>query len=323
MRSIWMKALITYDETGEWYARHRHMVRDPTRGDPLFRHAAGPLTGRAAAISTRITARSSRRIICASAPGGRASRSSGSSLPRGHARRSRHADFINTAIARGNRPHDQFSQYRRPRSSHRSQPWEIGSLELRCGGGHSSIGHRTGGHHRHLSAETLATLDGLIAGKSMAALAACRPPRGAFCWWTIPATRAQPVAAAQLCERGTASSRSPGAQFSGPIRSSNPSSIIDVRFADCPGPRGFAWNMWKHTRAQRWAFDIDGVLCRDPSKAENDDGPRYRRFLLEVEPLFLPQRQIGHVITSRLEKRGGQKPRNWLPGMRCCSKGRK
>lgn len=88
----------------------------------------------------------------------------------------------------------------------------------------------------------------------------------------------------------------------GPYQVPDPSEIIDVWFEDCPGPRGFAWNLWKHTRMPRWGFDIDGVFCRDPSKAENDDGDGYRAFLRDVEPLFLPLRPIGHVITSRLEK---------------------
>jgi uncharacterized HAD superfamily protein len=88
----------------------------------------------------------------------------------------------------------------------------------------------------------------------------------------------------------------------GPYQVEDPAAIIDVWFEDCIGPRGFAWNMWKHTRARKWAFDFDGVLCRDPSKAENDDGERYREFLLTAPPLFLPQREIGHIITSRLEK---------------------
>lgn len=88
----------------------------------------------------------------------------------------------------------------------------------------------------------------------------------------------------------------------GPYQVEDPSKIIDVWFEDCPGPRGFAWNIWKHTRMPRWGFDIDGVLCRDPSKVENDDGHSYRDFCLNAAPLFIPHRPIGHVITSRLEK---------------------
>lgn len=78
--------------------------------------------------------------------------------------------------------------------------------------------------------------------------------------------------------------------------------VVDMAFEECRGPRVFAWNMWKHIRLPRWGFDFDGVLCRDPAKEENDDGPRYGRFLDAAEPLFLPKREIGHIVTCRLEK---------------------
>lgn len=81
-------------------------------------------------------------------------------------------------------------------------------------------------------------------------------------------------------------------------------SIIDIFAEECRGPRAFQWNMWKHKRMPRWGFDFDGVLCRDPTKAENDDGPNYLKFLRTVEPLHRPQgeRPLGPIITGRLEK---------------------
>ena len=88
----------------------------------------------------------------------------------------------------------------------------------------------------------------------------------------------------------------------GPYQLADPAAVVDLSFEECRGPRIFAWNMWKHIRLRRWAFDMDGVLCRDPEKHENDDGPAYERFLATAEPLFLPQREIGHIITSRLER---------------------
>jgi uncharacterized HAD superfamily protein len=81
-----------------------------------------------------------------------------------------------------------------------------------------------------------------------------------------------------------------------------PSSVCDLWFEIVRGPRVFAWNWTKHIRLPRWGFDFDGVLCRDNTKAENDDGPRYAAFLRDVEPLFLPTRPIGHIVTGRLEK---------------------
>lgn len=81
-----------------------------------------------------------------------------------------------------------------------------------------------------------------------------------------------------------------------------PKSVCDMWFEIVHGPRVFAWNMWKHIRLPRWGFDLDGVLCRDNSKEENDDGPLYKSFITAAEPLFLPVRPIGHIITGRLEK---------------------
>lgn len=82
-------------------------------------------------------------------------------------------------------------------------------------------------------------------------------------------------------------------------------SIIDLFCEIVPGPRAFEWNMAKHARLSRWCLDFDGVLCRDPTNKENDDGPRYERFLARAEPVFLPKRPVGHIVTSRLEKYRG------------------
>jgi uncharacterized HAD superfamily protein len=88
-------------------------------------------------------------------------------------------------------------------------------------------------------------------------------------------------------------------------------SIIDMFCEIVPGPRAFEWNMAKHRRLPRWGFDFDGVLCRDPTKEENDDGPRYLKFMEEAEPLFIPKRPIGHIVTGRLEKYRGE-TEGWL-----------
>lgn len=88
----------------------------------------------------------------------------------------------------------------------------------------------------------------------------------------------------------------------GPYQLEEPSKEVDFWLEDLRGPRVFQWNMWKHIRLPRWFFDFDGVLCRDPDKEENDDGPRYENFLKTAAPMFLPTRPIGHIITSRNEK---------------------
>ncbi|WP_418284245.1 phosphoribosyltransferase [Halorubrum sp. DTA46] len=69
-----------------------------------------------------------------------------------------------------------------------------------------------------------------------------------------------------------------------------------------PTPRVFEWNVIHHPALNNACVDIDGVLCRDPTKTENDDGERYREFLSTVEPTVVPDERIGHLVTNRLEK---------------------
>jgi len=66
-------------------------------------------------------------------------------------------------------------------------------------------------------------------------------------------------------------------------------------------PRVFEWNLIHHPVLQHSCVDIDGVLCRDPTPEENDDGERYREFLSDVDPNIVPNQKIGHLVTSRLE----------------------
>jgi orotate phosphoribosyltransferase len=57
--------------------------------------------------------------------------------------------------------------------------------------------------------------------------------------------------------------------------------------------------------------DIDGVLCRDPTEEENDDGPKYTEFISQVQPLIVPSVEMGHLVTCRLEKYRGP-TEQWL-----------
>lgn len=77
---------------------------------------------------------------------------------------------------------------------------------------------------------------------------------------------------------------------------------IDIYFDICPGPRIFEWNMMHHDLLENCCVDIDGVLCKDPTEEENDDGPNYEHFLANVDPFFRPTRTIGVIVTNRLER---------------------
>lgn len=76
----------------------------------------------------------------------------------------------------------------------------------------------------------------------------------------------------------------------------------DLVFEVVLHPRMFQWNFMHHRFLAQCCVDIDGVLCLDPTEAENDDGPAYEKFLAEARPLHAPTHRIGWLVTSRLEK---------------------
>lgn len=78
------------------------------------------------------------------------------------------------------------------------------------------------------------------------------------------------------------------------------------------GPRAFAWNLWKHKRLDRWAFDMDGVLCTEPTSSAKVSRESFDLWARELaQPRWLPQRPIGAIITRRPE---GNRPatEDWL-----------
>ena len=77
---------------------------------------------------------------------------------------------------------------------------------------------------------------------------------------------------------------------------------VDYFFEIVPLPRYFQWNILNHSTLEKACFDIDGVLCVDPSEDQNDDGEKYIDFVQHAPPLFIPGTVIGSIVTSRLEK---------------------
>jgi hypoxanthine phosphoribosyltransferase len=76
----------------------------------------------------------------------------------------------------------------------------------------------------------------------------------------------------------------------------------DIICAVVEHPRVFQWNVMHHKVLAMACVDIDGILCADPTSAENDDGARYRQFLASANALHRPTRPVHAVVTSRLEK---------------------
>lgn len=66
-------------------------------------------------------------------------------------------------------------------------------------------------------------------------------------------------------------------------------------------PRLFEWNIWNNVLTWNIAFDMDGVLCFDPERFD-DDGPEYEAALRDAVPRFLPRQEVGAIVTNRLER---------------------
>jgi uncharacterized HAD superfamily protein len=76
----------------------------------------------------------------------------------------------------------------------------------------------------------------------------------------------------------------------------------DITLETVPRPAAFEWSLFHSEVLRRVCLDIDGVLCRDATPDEDDDGERYRAFLTEVAPLMRPTIPVRALVTSRLER---------------------
>jgi uncharacterized HAD superfamily protein len=68
------------------------------------------------------------------------------------------------------------------------------------------------------------------------------------------------------------------------------------------GDHWFEWNIFNAPFIENVAFDFDGVLCRDFTGEEDDDGERYAKALLAMEPTHRRPQKPVRIVTARLEK---------------------
>ncbi|MEM6256773.1 MAG: phosphoribosyltransferase [Planctomycetota bacterium] len=87
--------------------------------------------------------------------------------------------------------------------------------------------------------------------------------------------------------------------------------LADFVMEMIPRPMTFQWSCLYTPELKRVCVDIDGILCHDCPKDQDDDGPGYLDFLENATPLFLPTHEVRWLVTSRLEKYREQTER-WL-----------
>lgn len=78
--------------------------------------------------------------------------------------------------------------------------------------------------------------------------------------------------------------------------------LVDYCVEVVPQPRMFEWNFLTHASLTACCFDIDGVICPDPSPEQNDDAEEYISFIKNAPTKLKPLNKVGYIVTSRLEK---------------------
>ena len=76
---------------------------------------------------------------------------------------------------------------------------------------------------------------------------------------------------------------------------------VDIYLQECSVPRVFQWNLFNHPK-YKICWDMDGVICRDPTKEEMHDPVKYNSFLITADPMIIPTMPISYIISGRLEK---------------------
>lgn len=72
---------------------------------------------------------------------------------------------------------------------------------------------------------------------------------------------------------------------------------------DLPWPHILEWNVFNSVLSPNIGCDFDGILCYDCPAGSDDDGPRYRHFIENAKPLYLPRKTVlPLIVTARVEK---------------------
>ena len=77
-------------------------------------------------------------------------------------------------------------------------------------------------------------------------------------------------------------------------------SKVDLFLEILPQPRVFEWNILQCWITDYAMFDLDGVLCLDPTV--DDDGEKYIEYISNAVPNIIPTTRINTIVTCRLEK---------------------
>jgi len=78
--------------------------------------------------------------------------------------------------------------------------------------------------------------------------------------------------------------------------------LVDIILEKIELPRIFEWNLFHHSYACHFLFDLDGVFSLNGPAENGNDGGRYRSAIGTLASRIIPKKPVGAVVTSRLEK---------------------
>lgn len=83
---------------------------------------------------------------------------------------------------------------------------------------------------------------------------------------------------------------------------SDKKNMTDIYFEIIDDDRMFEWNYLHNKQLENACFDIDGVLCVDPTVDICQNEKSYLNFITNAPKKLITTRKIGYIVTSRLEK---------------------
>lgn len=87
---------------------------------------------------------------------------------------------------------------------------------------------------------------------------------------------------------------------------------VDLLAALYPGKHYLEWNWQNAGHGMACGYDFDGILCQECPAKDDDDGPRYKNFLMTARPLFLPRRGVVPVIVTARHEKYRAETEDWL-----------
>jgi len=88
----------------------------------------------------------------------------------------------------------------------------------------------------------------------------------------------------------------------GAVYACDAASNLDLIGCIADKPRVFTWNLFKTDKSRSIAYDMDGVLCVNPTAEQIDYAARYSNFIATTKPIRKTYTELGWIVSGRMER---------------------